>query len=136
MEKDRIEQVIRNSIGWALNKDTNVLYSAIAQDPDFFIFHPDSKSTIVGFDDFREMTERVFMNDSFKATGYNVRDLRIGLSRSGEVAWYSAILDDFGDSQGKPYAWINARWTGVLEKREDNWVIVQMHFSFPTDAGS
>jgi len=25
---------------------------------------------------------------------------------------------------------MNTRWTGVLEKRKEKWVIVQMHFSF------
>lgn len=56
--------------------------------------------------------------------------LRVNLSRSGTVAWYSAKLDDFAEWQGQPVGWENARWTGVLEKREDRWRIVQMHFSF------
>ena len=73
------------------------------------------------------------MNPAFKATGFEVRELRITLSKSGDVAWYSAMLDDFGEWAGTPTAWINARWTGVLEKRVGHWVIVQMHFSFPTD---
>jgi ketosteroid isomerase-like protein len=56
--------------------------------------------------------------------------MRINISNSGDVAWYSAILDDFGEWNGKPTAWRNTRWTGVLEKRDERWVIVQMHFSF------
>ena len=75
------------------------------------------------------------MDDTFKATGFDVRDMRVNLSRSGDVAWYSAILDDFGEFRGKAYSWVNTRWTGVLEKRDGNWVIVQMHFSFASDAG-
>jgi hypothetical protein len=31
---------------------------------------------------------------------------------------------------------LNTRWTGVLEKREGKWLIVQMHFSFASDAAS
>jgi len=132
-EKARIEQVVRASIGWATNKDKDLLFSTVAHDADFFIFHPDSASTIVGFEPFKEMTERVFMDDEFKATGFDVRDLRINLSQSGDVAWYSAILDDFGEFRGKAYAWVNTRWTGVLEKRDGNWVIAQMHFSFASE---
>ena len=41
---------------------------------------------------------------------------------------------DFGEWDGTPMAWENARWTGVLEKRQDKWVIAQMHFSIATDA--
>ncbi len=133
-EKAKIAQVIHDSIEWVYpEKNRERLYATIAKDPSFFIFHPDSKSTIIGFDAFERMVEKVFMNPTFKATGSDIRDLRITLSRSGEVAWFSAILDDFGESNGKPYAWMNTRWTGVLEKREGKWLICQMHFSFASD---
>ena len=132
-EKAAVKEVIHSSIGWALDKDVDLLYRSVAQDADFFIFHPDSRSTITGFEAFKGMAEKVFMNDAFKATGFEVRDLRINLSRSGTAAWFSAILDDHGEWDGKPSSWINARWTGVLEKRDGRWVIVQMHFSFATD---
>jgi len=62
-----------------------------------------------------------------------VKDLRINLSRTGEAAWYSAILDDFNEWNGQPASWVNARWTGTLEKRNGQWVIVQMHFSSATN---
>jgi ketosteroid isomerase-like protein len=134
-EKAKVAQVIHDSIEWPYpEKNRERLYATIARDPSFFIFHPDSKSTIVGFDAFQNMTEKVFMNPAFEAKGSDIRDLRVSLSRSGDVAWFSAILDDFGESNGKPYAWLNTRWTGVLEKREGKWLIVQMHFSFASDA--
>lgn len=132
-EKAEIKQVIDNSIGWAANKDIEVLYNAVAQDSAFFIYHPTSTSTIVGFDAFKSMAEKVFLNPAFKATGYEIKDLRINLSKGGDVAWYSAMLDDRGEWNGQPTDWINARWTGVLEKREGRWVITQMHFSFASD---
>lgn len=133
-EKTRIEQAIRDTIEWPYpEKNKERLFTAIAQDSSFFIFHPDSKSTIIGFDAFRNLVEKVFMNPTFKATGSDIRNLRIDLSRSGEVAWFSAILDDYGESNGKSYAWLNTRWTGVLEKREGKWLMIQMHFSFASD---
>ncbi len=127
-----IERVISNSIGWALEKDLDLLYSCIARDENFFIFNPDP-SVIAGFAAFSDMAETVFMNEAFKATGFEIRDLRINLSQSGEVAWYSCYLDDFGEWDGRNTSWINCRWTGVLEKRDGNWVIAQMHFSFPQE---
>jgi len=134
-EKAKVAQAIHDNIEWPYpEKNLELLYSTIAKDPSFFIFHPDSKSTIVGFDAMRNLVEQVFMNPGFKATGSDIRDLRVNLSRSGEVAWFSAILDDFGEDNGKPYAWLNTRWTGVLEKREGKWLVVQMHFSFASDA--
>jgi hypothetical protein len=133
-DRAQIEKVVRASIGWALAKDTALLYGCMAQDSSFFIFHPDSKSTIVGFEAFRAMAEKVFMSGRFKATDFAVKDLRITLSRGGDVAWYSALLDDHGEWDGRKTGWDDARWTGVLEKRAGKWVIAQMHFSLASDA--
>ena len=132
-EKTAIAQVVHNSIGWALDKDQELLFNCVAQDSSFFIYHPDAGSTIIGFEAFRQMVEDVFMNEAFQATGFSVRDLRINLSRSGDVAWYSAVLDDHGKWGDKPTSWIDTRWTGVLEKRDGTWVLTQMHFSFASD---
>ena len=133
-EKAVIRQVIEDSIGWALKKDKDLLFSLMLQDSSFFIYHPTNSSTITGFEAFRNLAENVFMNDAFKATGYEVKELRINISTGGDVAWWSCMLDDFGEWNGESTSWINARWTGVMEKRDGKWLIAQMHFSFGTDA--
>ena len=130
-DREEITKVIENSIGWALEKDFDLLYSCFVQDSTFFIYHPDSASTIYGFEAFRNHAERIFGNDKFKATGFEVKNLQIVFSDYGETAWYSCLLDDFGEWDGQPFAWNNCRWTGVLDKRKGKWVIAQMHFSFP-----
>jgi hypothetical protein len=76
VERHTVEKVIRDAIGWALTKDLDRLFPIMAQDDDFFIFHPDSKSTIVGFDAFKKLGERVWMKEEFKAPDFAVRDLR------------------------------------------------------------
>ena len=129
VEKAEIRKVIDSSIGWALNKDKERLYNSLAQDSTFFIFHPDSTSTIFGFESFRELVENFFMNENFRATGYEIKDLHIDLAQSGQTAWFRALLDDLGEWRGRPTIWHNVRWTGVLEKRAGKWLIVQMHFS-------
>jgi hypothetical protein len=73
------------------------------------------------------------MSPKFKATHFDLRNLRINFSRSGDVAWFSAILDDCGEWEGKPDCWKDTRWTGILEKRDGDWLIVQVHFSFASD---
>lgn len=132
-DRVEVEKVIHDAIGWAQNKDLERLFSIVAQDEDFFIYHPDSQSTILGFEAFRKLGERVWMRPEFKATDFAVRNLRITFAQSGEVAWYSAFLDDHAEWNGQPIGWDNARWTGVLEKRGGRWLIVQMHFSFARD---
>jgi ketosteroid isomerase-like protein len=130
-DKAIIEQMVRDSIGWALTKDRALAERVIAHDPDLFMFNPDSKSTS-GWEAFLENFE-FWMDPRFKATSFDVRDLAVTMSRSGDVAWFSAILDDLALWDGRPVGWKDTRWTGVLEKRGGAWVIVQMHFSFPSD---
>ncbi len=133
-ERAQVDRVIHDMIGWALTKDLDRLFDIVAQDGDFFIFHPDSKSTIVGFEAFRRLGEQVWMKDAFKATDYAIRDLRVKFAEQGNVAWYSCMLDDHAEWNGVRTGWDNCRWTGTLERRDGKWVVVQMHFSFPKDS--
>jgi ketosteroid isomerase-like protein len=132
-EKAQIKEVVKNSIGWAANKDKELLYSCFADDEELFYYSPRDDGTIHGRKEFVDLTEGFFMKDDFKAIRFEVRDLQVNLSRSGDVAWYHARLDDYNEWRGQPANWEDVRWTGVLEKRDGRWVIVQMHFSSPTD---
>ena len=126
---------MHDSIRWADNKDVDLLYSILPRDdPDFFMFFPNSSDTFIGWEPFERYVEEIYLDDAFRTTGYEVTDLRINISDSGNVAWFSAILYDSCEYHGIPHAWVDVRWTGVLEKRDGNWVIVQMHFSAATDA--
>jgi ketosteroid isomerase-like protein len=130
-ERAAVEQTIHGNICWALTKDRALLERTTAHDADLFIFNPDSKATI-GWDELAK-NFAFWMDPRFKAVACDIRDLRVNFSRSGDVAWWSAILDDLAEWDGKPTGWKDTRWTGVLEKRDGAWVIVQMHFSFAAD---
>ncbi|MBE0713884.1 MAG: nuclear transport factor 2 family protein [Candidatus Aminicenantes bacterium] len=123
-----IEQSIRACIGWAKTKDFHLLYNVIANDTDFLEVHPDG-AVVKGFEDFKK-AEKFWGSPDFKAVRYEIRDLKIKLSKSGDVAWFFCILDDINEWKGQPANWENTRWTGVLEKRDGRWVTVQQHFSF------
>lgn len=130
-EMPRIEKTIHDAIGWARNKNYELLYSIIAEDSNYLEVDPGSQ-IIRGIDQFRE--NEPFWNDpGFKAIRYEIRDLKISFSQSGTVAWFYCMLDDINEYKGKEASWINTRWTGVLEKRKEKWVIVQMHFSFANE---
>jgi hypothetical protein len=134
-ERAAVARVIRDNIGWAANKDKKLLFSCFAHDPELFWFSPRDDGTVHGFQALVALTENFFMLDDFKAIRYEIRDLTINFSRSREVAWFHARLDDFNEWRGQPANWDDIRWTGILEKRDGRWVIVQMHFSDATDKG-
>lgn len=128
VEKMKITEAIHNAIGWAKDKNFDILYAVIAHDPNYLEVQP-SDRVVKGFDEFKE-GEKFWGSPNFKAIRYDIKDLTINLSNSGDVAWYYCVLDDINEWKGQPANWENTRWTGVLEKRGGKWVIVQMHFSF------
>jgi ketosteroid isomerase-like protein len=130
-ERNVAARVIRDSIAWALTKDRPLLESVMARDQRLFIFDPDSKIT-TGWQQFVKNFD-FWMDPRFKATGLDIRDLRIEFSPLADAAWWSCILDDLYEWDGKAGAWKDTRWTGVMEKRDDTWRITQMHFSFAAD---
>ncbi len=132
-EKATIRKVIEASIGWADNKDTTLLFNSVAQDEAFFYFSPDNASTVSGFEHFQKFTKETFMGDHFKALWWKTKEMAIGVSKSGDAAWWHCLLDDVGLWSGQEAGWHDVRWTGTLEKRDGNWVIVQMHFSFAVE---
>ena len=134
-ETARVDSIIRfAAVQWAIGKDTAAMFRHFAHDSTLFWFSPDSAGTLRGFAAQRQLVEQVFMNPAFVAVSSDFRDMRVHLSRGGDVAWWSGIIDDRNTWQGRPAEWENVRWTGVAEKREGDWVIVQMHFSKSEEA--
>lgn len=131
-DRQAIAGIIKDSICWALTKDRALQESTMAHDDDLFVVWTNSKSAVSGWNRYVKLFD-TWMDPRFKATVTEVRDLRVHLSRSCDVAWYSATLDDLGEWDGKPVGAKDIRWTGVLEKRGGKWVIVQMHGSVAED---
>lgn len=128
-ERRAVAEAIDGTIAWAKTKDFERLYGIIANDSAYLEVHPGDK-VVEGFAEFRGM-ESFWASPDFRAVRHDIRDLHISLSQSGDVAWFFCMLDDVNEWKGQPASWINTRWTGVLEKRQGRWRMVQMHFSNP-----
>ena len=59
------------------------------------------------------------------------KDTRIQIGKSNDVAWYSQLLDTCFETKGEPFRIEGFRHTGVMEKRDGRWLIVQSHISIP-----
>ncbi len=127
-ERAAVEQTIRNNLGWAPTKDFELLESTMWLDSTYLVVNPTDRVAI-GEDDFRA-NEEFFRSPDFQAVGFEITDLRINISKGGDVAWFYCHLNDWNTWKGEPANWENARWTGVLEKIDGAWKIRQMHFSF------
>ena len=131
-EKAIVAKVIHDSICWALTKDRALQESTMAHDADLMIIWTDSSLAVSGWTEYLKLFD-TWMDPRFKATLTEIRDLRIHMYEGGTVAWFSALLDDLSEWDGKPTGARDIRWTGVLEKRKGKWVFVQMHGSQGAD---
>jgi len=127
-DRAAVEQTLNNVFGWAVNKDFDLFFRTIADDADFISVTPYERVKI-GVDDVKRDVA-FWASPDFRAIRHELRDLKIVFSRGGDVAWFFCRLDDINEWRGEPANWENARWTGVLERREGRWRVVQQHFSF------
>jgi hypothetical protein len=126
-----VKQSIDNVFEWAVNKDFDLFYGSIANDSAFISVTPYERVKL-GFNDVRKDSS-FWGSPDFRAISHELRDLHIYLSQKKDVAWFFCYLDDINEWKGEPASWENARWTGVLEKRNGKWIVVQQHFSFATE---
>jgi ketosteroid isomerase-like protein len=132
-EKAAVEKTAYTFVGWALdNKNLDSLKASVSQGDDFFMFMPDSRTTTDGYQALTKLFP-AWMSPDFKATKTEIRDVKVRLAPSGKVAWFSCMLEDCGEYKGRASCWKDCRYTGVVEKRNGRWVIVQAHFSFASD---
>ena len=110
-------------------ENMDLLSKLIAHDPDIIVFGTDAAERWVGYEPLAESMKKQF--ESFEEAKYTSRERVIKVNKSGEVAWWSELLDMRGKAQGQPFAMEGLRMTGVCEKRDGNWVVVQLHFSVP-----
>ncbi|MDZ7657774.1 nuclear transport factor 2 family protein [Fodinibius sp.] len=61
----------------------------------------------------------------------NIRELTFNVAESGDVAWYFHKLDAKIKSNGSITHWKGARFTGVLQKIDGQWVMAQTQVSIP-----
>lgn len=126
-----VKQIIIDSIGWAMKKDADRLFQIFANDDTLLLWWVSSSKSKGGIEQLRKNAEQVWMTDDFKATRFEYRDIKIHFAKSGDVAWFSCHFDDCAIWKGKEDCLMNVRKTGVLEKRNGQWVIVQVHSSWP-----
>ncbi|HOW43802.1 MAG TPA: nuclear transport factor 2 family protein [Candidatus Aminicenantes bacterium] len=127
-ERVEITRVINSVIGWAKEKDLALFYGSIANDEDYVSVTP-GKRVIKRFEDVKQNVP-FWMSPDFQYVRHELKQLEITFARCGEVAWFFCVLDDINTYKGEPACWENARWTGVVEKRDGRWTVVQQHFSF------
>lgn len=124
-----IEAVLKKLIQSQEEGDLNAFSSCFARDKNTINIGTDLDEIWHGWDDFYEWMKYAIANKpDYKITDINTM---VFLSNSNDVAWYSQLLDTCFETKGEPFRIEGFRHTGVLEKRDGKWLIVQSHISVP-----
>jgi len=128
-EKAAVKTVLDKVVELSEKGDIKLAEKIFAKDTDMIHFGTDAAERLVGYEAAIKSLEQ--QNAALEEIKITVRDQEIRVHKSGTVAWYSEIIDFKGKAQGQPFAIAGMRQTGILDKRDGNWVIVQTHSSIP-----
>jgi ketosteroid isomerase-like protein len=111
------------------NKDLQKLSEMIGHDPDLVFFGTDENERWAGWEVVREALTRQF--GAFIRIQVKTHNNVVQVSPTGNTAWFSlqryiSIVTSKGSEEG-----MKTRVTGVLEKRDGRWQLVQYHSSYP-----
>ena len=111
------------------DEDMSTFDRIVANDSDLLVIGTDAAERIVGFEAYRDSRHRQF--ESFENVEFEVLNRNVKISESGTAAWFAEEFNLLLLAQGQPISLEGLRVTGGLEKRGNDWVIVQLHYSVP-----
>jgi uncharacterized protein (TIGR02246 family) len=108
-------------------KDAAWFVAHTAHDADMVNFGTDAAEIWVGWDAYKKaMDAQLGALGTAKGT---LREVRVKVHRTGDVAWVSYLCDFTGTSGGQPFDVKDMRVSSVLEKRKGTWIFVSSHSS-------
>jgi len=128
-EKEKVALVLEKYVIANEDQNLNLVKEVWASKPDIVVFGTNSDETIIGWEAIREALNKQFKN--IESTYISVRDQRIGINETGNTAWFSEFVNYNYIYHDKPVKYEGLRFTGVLEKINGEWLIVQSHMSIP-----
>jgi ketosteroid isomerase-like protein len=108
------------------SKDVAGIMALIAPDEDVILIDADSEKPVIGPAAIKAAYESEF--SQIKSAKLTYTSTWIG--GKGDAAWFSAQCEVSVDT-GEDKITLPAHWSGVLEKRDGKWLLVQAHLSFP-----
>ena len=128
-EKEKARTVLEQYHKALEIEDMEMISTLYAHDDDIVQFNDVGK--VIGW----EVIKADFQNwfDIADSINFTFRDEVIKVHDSGNAAWISFIQDGNIIYRDKPSSFKDVRATWTLKKQNDNWVIVQSHFSVPSE---
>ena len=126
-----INELINDYLEAYRHRDINALEGVVSNDDNFIAFGTDAGEIWEGWAEFKTASEQLFgaMEEiQWDRSGKPM----VHFSHDGSVAWFVEELSANFVTGGEEHS-CNVRISGVAEKRESEWKIVQFHRSVPAE---
>lgn len=111
------------------NQDFSMIEQIWAPDSDIVLFGTNSDEKLMGWNNIKKAIKQQFASISETYISPTHQFIRVGPNQN--VAWFAEILNYNFVYQGKARSFEGVRFTGVMERKNDKWKIVQAHLSIP-----
>ncbi len=124
-EKENVKDLLDSYVNSIENEDMKLYEQNIYKDSAMINFGGFG-NPIIGWDALKEVIEG--QNYALSETTITVSDLVINISESGEFAWATCLWNLKAMMNDEPLE-LPVRCSWILEKQENNWIIVHFHKS-------
>jgi len=129
IESEKVALVLEKYIIANETQNLDLIKQVWATQDDIVVFGTDYDESMVGWEKIESAIKKQF--EAVEDTYISFRDQMISINETGNTAWFSEILNYNYIYQGKAIQYEGLRFTGVLEKINGEWLIVQSHLSIP-----
>ncbi|MCW4029965.1 MAG: nuclear transport factor 2 family protein [Candidatus Bathyarchaeota archaeon] len=108
-------------------RDLTAMLAVVAPDKDVIVIGSGADERSLGPEEFGKSAKRDWAQS--ETASINLGDTKV--SMAGVIAWFAADVTFQFAIRGEQSK-LPGRLTGVMEKREGKWLLMQMHFSTPS----
>lgn len=128
-ERSEVLKVLDNFVKAHEDRNLDLLLTCFSDRPDILILGTDEDELWVDKMSMAESQKRAYQ--TFNTVKLSVRDKILKMCKTGGQAWFYMKVNWYVESEGKQFSFDGIRTTGVLEKENNKWQIVQIHTSMP-----
>ncbi|MBC8320984.1 MAG: nuclear transport factor 2 family protein [Bacteroidetes bacterium] len=132
-DTEAIENLLENYILANENQDFDLIENIWAPDDDIILYGTDSDERLMGWSNIRDAIKNQFSH--ITDTYISASNQLIKINCTGNTAWFAETLNYNYMYKGVAHKYEGLRFTGVVEKINGDWVLVQAHLSVPASVG-
>ncbi|MBN1651982.1 MAG: nuclear transport factor 2 family protein [Bacteroidales bacterium] len=128
-EKMEISQLLDNLVTASETGNFEMIEDIWYPSDDAFLIGTESDEKLEGWDEISSAIKKQFGN--FEETLISITDQSIWMNDDATVAWFFEALNYNFVYEDKAMTFEGIRFTGVMQKKEGVWRLVQQHMSIP-----